>query len=206
MSHAEFMYQCFSEYSNKSIRKLTELIEQAEDQTFSAKDIVPMCDMLLKVESELENEHSYNIDWSIKDEVVELILMLVMKNGVSIWADAITTAINKYAQISRPYLAMAIDTFLSVLIFTDTSTDKSTSIQNRLTFLKSLQKNVPDYKNLLISLCEKNISQWMESNHMTEEEVKSMAIESNNMVYGLYTFLKDQDGAPDFGNATVLQQ
>jgi len=197
MENVELLYQYLKEFSNETIEAYHTLIDQAaEGDIFTEQDIPELLQVLLKIETTLEDERSCNIDWSIKNSLVELIAILVMKYGVSRWADTMAQAINQYAQITRPFLETAIDTFLSVFIFTSTSGHQNESIENRLLFLEALQRNIPNDKDLLLKFCERNIALWMDSNHLTREQAEEMAVKEKNPLYEFYLFLKSTAESP----------
>ena len=62
--------------------------------------------------------------------------------------------------------------------------------------MEALQRNVPNYRDLLLRFCERNIALWMDGNHLTREQVEEMAIKEKNPLYGLYFFLKSAAEEP----------
>ncbi|MBD5155835.1 MAG: hypothetical protein HDT15_12445 [Oscillibacter sp.] len=197
MANVELIYQYLEEFSNETIEAYNVLMDRAqEEDIFTEHDIPELFQVLLKVETTLEDERSCNIDWSIKDSLVELIAILVMKYGVSCWADTMAQAINQYTQVTRPFLKTAIDTFISVFLFASTSHSQDESIENRFIFLEALQRNVHNYRELLLEFCERNIALWMSGNHLTREQVEEMAVKEKNPLYGLYLFLKSATEEP----------
>jgi len=206
MKNAELIYQYLKEFSNESIDAYNSLMEQAAN-IFTEQEIPELCQVLLKIETTLEDERSCNIDWSIKDSLVELIVILVIKYDVPRYADIMAQAINQYTQVTRPFLKTAVDTFLSIFIFANTSDDQNESAKNRFAFLEALQRNIPNYKDLLLEFCERNIAIWMDSNHLTREQVEEMADKEKNPLYGFYLFLQSAaDGPIRFRDCKALYE
>jgi len=197
MTNVELIYQYLEEYSNETIEAYNVLLEKAqEEDIFTEHDIPELFRVLLKIETTLEDEGSCHIDWSIKDDLVETIAILIMKYGVSRWADTMAQAIGQYTQVTRPFLETAIDTFISVFLFTSTGHDQDESIENRFLFFEALQRNVPNYKDLLLKFCERNIALWMEREQLTREQAEELAVKEKDPLYGLYLFLRSAAEGP----------
>ena len=66
--------------SKESVELFDDLMDRAEQGgVFSEKDISDLCNLLFLVEKDLENESSYNIQWTLKDRIMEMIIILVIE-------------------------------------------------------------------------------------------------------------------------------
>lgn len=197
------------EISNNALYELMDLLDDARDKNiFSTKDIPALFDIVLKIELELEDESSYNIEWSIKDQILELILNLICIDGVLVWGDTLSQTINKYRNVNREYIKFAVNKILSFFLFGKTSEYEKTAIENRIAFLKALQKNIPDYKELLISYCNDYIEEWAENNNITKDDRKKLeAIAKktnwNQDQFCLYFYNSETDKNNDLLNAVL---
>lgn len=196
MPQPEVIYQYLQQYadctddsdeaierSNDALYSLMDLLDTAkEDDIFSPKDIPELCNIVLKMELELEDEHSSNIEWSVKDQILELIMSLICIEGVSVWGDLLAQTINQFRQVNREYMIVAVEHLLSFFLFGKTSEDDKTIIENRIAFLEALQRNILDYWQLLISYCEAYIAEWSENYDITPEEqsqLETAALQAN---------------------------
>ena len=101
----DLIYQYLEEYSDKSIKKFCELFYNSPKEVgFIPEDIPQLCDVLFRIECNLEDENSYNIDWPLKDNILDTILCLAVESGDSHWIDVIVRFMNSFNSISRPYL------------------------------------------------------------------------------------------------------
>ena len=121
MSSVDLIYQYLKVYSQKTVEQFDDLMDQVMDQAeqgnvFAEEDIDDWCNLLFTVERDLEDESSYNIDWTIKDRIMETIIILIWNSGQPTCFEIIAKAIGKYSTLSRPYLKYVIETFLTVFL------------------------------------------------------------------------------------------
>lgn len=81
---------------------------------------------------------------------------------------------NQYRKTPRPYLEIAVEHILSCFIFADTDENREVAIENRLVFLETLQRIIPDYQQMLLEYCETYIERWMEDYDVTQKEQKDL--------------------------------
>lgn len=188
MRDPEIIYQYLTQYvdcdddsddaieaSNNALFSLVELLEEAsQNNIFTAQDIPTLFNIIFKIETNLENEQSTNIEWSVKDQILKLSLNLVCSNGVPKWCDTLVKVIKQYRSTSKPYLKVAVEHILSCFIFTDTNEDRATSIENRIFFLETLQRTIPDCKKMLLKYFESYLEEWMDSCDVTPKERKEL--------------------------------
>ena len=102
------------ERANQALYALMDLLDEAgRGGIFSAKDIPALWNVVVRMELELEDEDSYNIEWSVKDQLLELIMNLVCMDGVSKWADTLAEMVDQGRQIDRAYMKTAVEHLLS---------------------------------------------------------------------------------------------
>lgn len=90
MSNFELIYQYLKDLSKESVELFDDLMDRAEQGgVFSEKDISDLCNLLFLVEKDLENESSYNIQWTLKDRIMEMIIILVIEKESPICFEAI---------------------------------------------------------------------------------------------------------------------
>ena len=71
MSNFELIYQYLKDLSKESVELFDDLMDRAEQGgVFSEKDISDLCNLLFLVEKDLENESSYNIQWTLKYRIM----------------------------------------------------------------------------------------------------------------------------------------
>lgn len=159
MTNADRIYQYLKECSRESIEQFDDLLDQAEQGgVFSAEDIGPLCDTLFLVERELEDESSYNIDWTIKDRITELALLLALADPSEAAFAAIARAVGRFRTLPRPYLESAVETILTVLLLVGVPGQGESEIaENRALFLRSLDHEVPDHREILQDFCRSNL-------------------------------------------------
>lgn len=188
MNNIDLIYQYLKEYSKETVEQFDDLMDQAEeDNIFSEEDISGLCNLLFSVERDLENESSYNIDWTIKDRITETIIILTLKNKSATHFETIAKAINKYRTISRPYLETVIETFLTVFLLGSPDQSEDEIAQNRSLLLKAMKDYTQDYKEIIKSFCQSNLEQ-LKSDKMEDElppqvkKLKSSLSEIYNLV------------------------
>lgn len=81
MCSVDLIYQYLKEYSKETVEQFDDLMDQVMDQAkqgnvFAEEDIDDLCNLLFTVERDLEDESSYNIDWTIKDRIMETICLM----------------------------------------------------------------------------------------------------------------------------------
>ena len=86
MCSVDLIYQYLKEYSKETVEQFDDLMDQVMDQAkqenvFAEEDIDDLCNLLFTVERDLEDESSYNIDWTIKDRIMETIIILIWNSG-----------------------------------------------------------------------------------------------------------------------------
>lgn len=82
MRSVDLIYQYLKEYSKETVEQFDDLMDQAEQgNVFAEEDIDDLCNLLFTVERDLEDESSYNIDWTIKDRIMETIIILIWNSG-----------------------------------------------------------------------------------------------------------------------------
>ena len=135
-----------------------DLMDRAEQGgVFSEKDISDLCNLLFLVEKDLENESSYNIQWTLKDRIIEMIIILVIEKESPICFEAIAEAINKYETISRPYLSSVIETFLTVFLLGAPNQSEEEITQNRMFLMKAMERCTRNYKKIVMDYCQTNL-------------------------------------------------
>ena len=188
MNNMDLIYQYLKEYSKETVEQFDDLMDQAEEgNIFSEEDISGLCNLLFSVERDLENESSYNIDWTIKDRITETIIILTLKSKSAAHFETIAKAINKYRTISRPYLETVIETFLTVFLlgFPDQSGDEIA--QNRSLLLKAMKDYTQDYTETIKSFCQSNLQQL--KNGRTEDELPPQVNKLNSSLLELYNLV-----------------
>ena len=154
MMNIDLIYQYLEEYSDKSIKKFCELFYNSPKEVgFIPEDIPQLCDVLFRIECNLEDENSYNIDWPLKDNILDTILCLAVESGDSHWIDVIVRFMNSFNSISRPYLQHANEVIISEFLFGELEEDPPKVEKRRDIFLKSLKSNCSNYKQTLNNFC-----------------------------------------------------
>lgn len=158
--NTDLLYEYLKEYSKESISKFDDIMNQAEQGSiFFEKDISQLCDLLFLVEKNLEDESSYNIDWTIKERIMETIIILTLKSPKAENFEAIAKAINKYKSISRPYLQYVIETFLTVFLLGTPQESENETAKNREAFLIAMKKYTENYQDILKNFYQSNLEE-----------------------------------------------
>lgn len=154
MKDIDLIYQYLKDSSDESIEKFCKLFcKSPEQERFVAEDIPQLCNVLLKIEYNLEDENSYNIDWPLKDNILDMILCLVVESEDGQWIDVIVRFMNSFNSIPRPYLQHANDVIISEFLFGELKEDPQIVAKRRNRFLKSLKSNYSDYTQTLNNFC-----------------------------------------------------
>lgn len=165
------------ERANDALNSLMDFLESTrENVILSPNDIPALWNIVLKMETELEDEGSYNIEWSVKDQILNLIIRLICVNGISVWGDTLAQTINQFRQIDREYMKAAVTRLLSFFLFGQTSEDEKAAAENRIAFLEALQRNIPDYRQLLLSFCETYLAEWADDHDVTPAEQAQLEV------------------------------
>ena len=149
MSNFELIYQYLKDLSKESVELFDDLMDRAEQGgVFSEKDISDLCNLLFLVEKDLENESSYNIQWTLKDRIM---------------------AINKYETISRPYLSSVIETFLTVFLLGSPNQSEEEITQNRMFLLKAMERCTRNYKKIVMDYCQTNLDKIKDADKLSPQ-------------------------------------
>ena len=159
MCSVDLIYQYLKEYSKETVEQFDDLMDQVMDQAkqgnvFAEEDIDDLCNLLFTVERDLEDESSYNIDWTIKDRIMETIIILIWNSGQPTCFEIIAKAIGKYSTLSRPYLKYVIETFLTVFLLGAPSQSEDEIVRNRAIFLGAMKGYTQ--KEIVKKFCESN--------------------------------------------------
>ncbi len=164
MGNAALLYQYLEEYSEESLMAFDDLMDQAESENlFCGKDIPALCEVLLNIEKNLEDETSYNIQWSSKDRITEWIVMLALKESRPEYFEAIAKMMDQYCKISRPYMESVFDTFLAVFLLGSPEQDEHEIKQNRRLFLNALKQYTGEYTTIVGKFCEDGFNELKEA-------------------------------------------
>ena len=156
------------ERANQALYALMDLLDEAgRGGIFSAKDIPALWNVVVRMELELEDEDSYNIEWSVKDQLLELIMNLVCMDGVSKWADTLAEMVDQGRQIDRAYMKTAVEHLLSFFLFGKTGEEGQNEAENRIAFGEALQRKIPDSRQMLLTYCEAYLDAWMDDYSVT---------------------------------------
>ena len=170
MSNFELIYQYLKDLSKESVELFDDLMDRAEQGgVFSEKDISDLCNLLFLVEKDLENESSYNIQWTLKDRIMEMIIILVIEKESPICFEAIAEAINKYETISRPYLSSVIETFLTVFLLGSPNQSEEEITQNRMFLLKAMERCTRNYKKIVMDYCQTNLDKIKDADKLSPQ-------------------------------------
>ena len=162
MSSVDLIYQYLKVYSQKTVEQFDDLMDQVMDQAeqgnvFAEEDIDDWCNLLFTVERDLEDESSYNIDWTIKDRIMETIIILIWNSGQPTCFEIIAKAIGKYSTLSRPYLKYVIETFLTVFLLGVPNQSEDEIVRNRAIFFGAMKGHTQ--KEIVKKFCESNLKQ-----------------------------------------------
>ena len=170
MSNFELIYQYLKDLSKESVELFDDLMDRAEQGgVFSEKDISDLCNLLFLVEKDLENESSYNIQWTRKDRIMEMIIILVIEKESPICFEAIAEAINKYETISRPYLSSVIETFLTVFLLGSPNQSEEEITQNRMFLLKAMERCTRNYKTIVLEDCHTKLDKIKDADKLSPQ-------------------------------------
>lgn len=163
MGNVDLLYQYLEEYSEDSILAFDDLMDQAESENlFCGNDIPALCTLLLNIEKNLEDESSCNIQWSSKDRITELIVMLALQESRPDYFAAIAKMMDQSSILSRPYLKRVFDTFLTVFLLGSPDQEEHEMKQNRNLFLDALKQHTKAYKDIVGTFCEDSLNELNE--------------------------------------------
>lgn len=170
MNNFELIYQCFENYSKESIEQFDDLMDCAKQGgVFSEKDIGDLCNLLFLVERDLETETSYNIQWTSKDRIMEMIIILVLENESPICFETIAEAINKYETIPRPYLSVVIETFLTVFLLGTPNQSEEEITKTRILLLEAMERCTQNYKKIVMNYCKTNLDKVKDADKLSPQ-------------------------------------
>lgn len=189
MRSVGIIYQYLKEYSKETVEQFDDLMDQVMDQAeqgniFSEEDIDDLCNLLFTVERDLEDESSYNIDWTIKDRIMETIIILIWNSGQPTCYEIIAKAIGKYSTLSRPYLKYVIETFLTVFLLGVPNQSEDEIIRNRTIFLGAMKEHTR--KEIVKKFCESNLKQIKDKEKNEELPPKTQELKSS--LFAIYKF------------------
>lgn len=185
MRSVGIIYQYLKEYSKETVEQFDDLMDQAEQgNIFSEEDIDDLCNLLFTVERDLEDESSYNIDWTIKDRIMETIIILIWNSGQPTCFEIIAKAIGKYSTLSRPYLKYVIETFLTVFLLGVPNQSEDEIIRNRTIFLGAMKEHTR--KEIVKKFCESNLKQIKDKEKNEELPPKTQELKSS--LFAIYKF------------------
>ena len=169
MENINLIYKYLEEYSKDSIMAFDDLMDRAESESlFCGEDVPALCHLLLNIEKNLEDEASYNIQWSSKDRITELIVMLALQESKPEYFEAIAEMMNQYEKLSRPYQEIVFNTFLAVFLLGSPEQDENEIKQNRTLFLSALKQYTGEYKTIVGKFCEDSLNEWNEMENTGE--------------------------------------
>ena len=182
MSSVDLIYQYLKVYSQKTVEQFDDLMDQVMDQAeqgnvFAEEDIDDGCNLLFTVERDLEDESSYNIDWTIKDRIMETIIILIWNSGQPTCFEIIAKAIGKYSTLSRPYLKYVIETFLTVFLLGVPNQSEDEIVRNRAIFLGAMKGHTQ--KEIVKKFCESNLKQIKDKEKNEELPPKTQELKSS---------------------------
>ncbi len=182
MRSVDLIYQYLKEYSKETVEQFDDLMDQVMDQAeqgniFAEEDIDDLCNLLFTVERDLEDESSYNIDWTIKDRIMETIIILIWNSGQPTCFEIIAKAIGKYSTLSRPYLKYVIETFLTVFLLGAPNQSENEIVRNRAIFLGAMKRHTQ--KEIVKKFCESNLKQIKDKEKNEELPPKTQELKSS---------------------------
>ena len=182
MRSVDLIYQYLKEYSKEPVEQFDDLMDQVMDQAeqgniFAEEDIDDLCNLLFTVERDLEDESSYNIDWTIKDRIMETIIILIWNSGQPTCFEIIAKAIGKYSTLSRPYLKYVIETFLTVFLLGAPNQSENEIVRNRAIFLGAMKRHTQ--KEIVKKFCESNLKQIKDKEKNEELPPKTQELKSS---------------------------
>ena len=182
MCSVDLIYQYLKEYSKETVEQFDDLMDQVMDQAkqgnvFAEEDIDDLCNLLFTVERDLEDESSYNIDWTIKDRIMETIIILIWNSGQPTCFEIIAKAIGKYSTLSRPYLKYVIETFLTVFLLGVPNQSEDEIVRNRAIFFGAMKGHTQ--KEIVKKFCESNLKQIKDKEKNEELPPKTQELKSS---------------------------
>ena len=182
MRSVDLIYQYLKEYSKETVEQFDDLMDQVMDQAeqgniFAEEDIDDLCNLLFTVERDLEDESSYNIDWTIKDRIMETIIILIWNSGQPTCFEIIAKGIGKYSTLSRPYLKYVIETFLTVFLLGAPNQSENEIVRNRAIFLGAMKRHTQ--KEIVKKFCESNLKQIKDKEKNEELPPKTQELKSS---------------------------
>lgn len=182
MRSVDLIYQYLKEYSKETVEQFDDLMDQVMDQAeqgnvFAEEDIDDLCNLLFTVERDLEDKSSYNIDWTIKDRIMETIIILIWNSGQPTCFEIIAKAIGKYSTLSRPYLKYVIETFLTVFLLGAPNQSENEIVRNRAIFLGAMKRYTQ--KEIVKKFCESNLKQIKDKEKNEELPPKTQELKSS---------------------------
>lgn len=182
MRSVDLIYQYLKEYSKETVEQFDDLMDQVMDQAeqgnvFAEEDIDDLCNLLFTVERDLEDKSSYNIDWTIKDRIMETIIILIWNSGQPTCFEIIAKAIGKYSTLSRPYLKYVIETFLTVFLLGAPNQSENEIVRNRAIFLGAMKRHTQ--KEIVKKFCESNLKQIKDKEKNEELPPKTQELKSS---------------------------
>ena len=182
MRSVDLIYQYLKEYSKETVEQFDDLMDQVMDQAeqgnvFAEEDIDDLCNLLFTVERDLEDESSYNIDWTIKDRIMETIIILIWNSGQPTCFEIMAKAIGKYSTLSRPYLKYVIETFLTVFLLGAPNQSENEIVRNRAIFLGAMKRHTQ--KEIVKKFCESNLKQIKDKEKNEELPPKTQELKSS---------------------------
>lgn len=178
MRSVDLIYQYLKEYSKETVEQFDDLMDQAEQgNVFAEEDIDDLCNLLFTVERDLEDESSYNIDWTIKDRIMETIIILIWNSGQPTCFEIMAKAIGKYSTLSRPYLKYVIETFLTVFLLGAPNQSENEIVRNRAIFLGAMKRHTQ--KEIVKKFCESNLKQIKDKEKNEELPPKTQELKSS---------------------------
>lgn len=193
MDYEKLIYQYFQEYSEKSIDEFYKLFDLKQiESIFEPSNIPQLLNTILRIETDLEDEHSHNIDWSIKDEIIDAVLILAFKSKETEWLNAICVAMNSYASTPREYLKHINKVILSEFLFSADQENSKMLLELRIQFLDSMKKYVRDYQSILADFCSNYINEFEGRISFEHGERKVLLQKMVNTAKQLLSFLQDK--------------
>lgn len=182
MRSVDLIYQYLKEYSKETVEQFDDLMDQVMDQAeqgnvFAEEDIDDLCNLLFTVERDLEDESSYNIDWTIKDRIMETIIILIWNSGQPTCFEIMAKAIGKYSTLSRPYLKYVIETFLTVFLLGAPNQSENEIVRNRAIFWGAMKRHTQ--KEIVKKFCESNLKQIKDKEKNEELPPKTQELKSS---------------------------
>jgi len=199
MDYENLIYQYLQEYSEKSLDEFYKLIDTKQiESVLEPSNIPQLLNAILRIETDLEDEHSHNIDWSIKDEVIDAVLILAFKSKETEWLKAISVAMNSFALTPREYLKHANSVILSEFLFSADQENSKILLELRVQFLDSMKKYVQNYQGILADFCSNYIGEFEGRIPFEHGERKVLLQKMVNTAKQMQSFLQDKKTVVSF--------